>query len=318
MNRILDKVSRIGIVPVVKIDDLDDAAPLADALCKGGLPVAEVTFRTALAKDAMFAMKKARPDMILGAGTVLTTSQVDDAMEAGAEFIVSPGTNPRIVEYCQEKNIPVIPGCSTPSDIDVALEHGINTVKFFPAEALGGLKMIKALSGPYVDLKFMPTGGINESNICDYLANERIVACGGTWMIDAKLIKEKRFDKIEELTRSAVKKMLGLELDHVGVNASKDTDYDIAKEFAKLLGSGVKETEVSTFAGTTVEVMKKGRGTHGHIAYRVNNTDRAVRYFESQGYEFLEESAQYDEKGKLKLIYFKDEIAGFAVHLIQK
>lgn len=176
MDAVLEKISRIGIVPVIRIDRPEDAEPLARALCEGGLPAAEVTFRTAHAKKAMQIIHEQFPQMILGAGTVLTKQQVDDAMEAGAQFIVSPGLNPEIVRYCQQKGILILPGTANASDIETALSLGLTTVKFFPAEPLGGLKMIKALAAPYVNVSFMPTGGIKESNVCEYLAYDRIVA----------------------------------------------------------------------------------------------------------------------------------------------
>ncbi|WP_302926133.1 bifunctional 4-hydroxy-2-oxoglutarate aldolase/2-dehydro-3-deoxy-phosphogluconate aldolase [Holdemania filiformis] len=316
MDAILEKISRIGIVPVIKIDRIEDAEPLAKALCEGGLPVAEVTFRTEHAKQAMQIINEKFPDMILGAGTVLTTRQVDDAIEAGAKFIVSPGLNPEIVRHCQSKNIMILPGCANASDIEAALSFGLTTVKFFPAEPLGGLKMIKALAAPYVNVNFMPTGGVKENNICDYLAYDRIVACGGTWMIDSKLIANGEFDKIKELTQNAVKTMLGLKLDHVGINATPSTSEGIANEMAGLLQCDVRATSKSFFAGETVEVMNEnGRGTHGHICYTVNSVDRAVRYFEARGYKFVEETKQFDAKGHLKFAYFEGEIGGFAIHL---
>lgn len=318
MSNVLEQISKIGIVPVIKVDNLEDAAPLAKALCEGGLPVAEVTFRTALAKEAMILMKKECPQMLLGAGTVLTKSQVDDALEAGAEFIVSPGLNPEVVRYCLEKGVTIVPGTANPSDIERALSLGLTTVKFFPAEPLGGLKMIKALAAPYVNVNFMPTGGIKENNVCEYLAYDRIVACGGTWMIDAKLIAEKQFDKIRELTQSAVKTMLGLKLEHVGINATEATMEDIANQFSELLNEETLIGNSSCFGGSTVEVMKNGRGERGHLCYSCNNVERAVRYFESRGYKFIEESKSYDAKGKLKLVYFDLEIGGFTIHLIQR
>ena len=316
MDAILEKISRIGIVPVIKIDRIEDAEPLARALCEGGLPVAEVTFRTEHARQAMQIINEKFPEMILGAGTVLTTKQVDDAIEAGAKFIVSPGLNPEIVRYCQSKNIMILPGCANASDIEAALSFGLTTVKFFPAEPLGGLKMIKALAAPYVNVNFMPTGGIKENNICEYLAYDRIVACGGTWMIDSKLIANGEFDKIKELTQNAVKTMLGLKLDHVGINATPSTSEGIANEMAGLLQCDVRATSKSFFAGETVEVMNEnGRGTHGHICYTVNSVYRAVSYFEARGYKFVEETKQFDARGHLKFAYFEGEIGGFAIHL---
>ena len=212
MNPVLKKIQDTGIIPVVVINDAKDAEPLAKALIEGGLPCAEVTFRTDAAEESIRIMKEKFPELLLGAGTVLTTEQVDRAVAAGAEFIVSPGLNPRIVKYCVEKNIPITPGCANASDIEQALENGLEVVKFFPAEPAGGLKMIKALAAPYVGVKFMPTGGISASNVRDYLAYDRIIACGGSWMVSGDLVKAGEFDKIKELTAEAaaiVKEMRG-------------------------------------------------------------------------------------------------------------
>lgn len=204
MHEVLKKIQEIGIVPVVVLEDAKDAAPLAKALMDGGLPCAEVTFRTDAAEESIRIMSEQFPDMLVGAGTVLTTDQVDRAVAAGAKFIVSPGLNPRIVKYCVEKGILITPGCSNPSDIEQALENGLEVVKFFPAEAAGGLPMIKAMAAPYVGVKFMPTGGINAKNVRDYLAYNRVIACGGSWMVKGELVKEGKFDEIEKLTREAV------------------------------------------------------------------------------------------------------------------
>ena len=203
MNSVLEKIQEIGIVPVVVINDAKDAEKLAKALCDGGLPCAEVTFRTEAAQESIRIMTEKFPQMLVGAGTVLTTDQVDRAVDAGAKFIVSPGLNPRIVKYCVEKGILIIPGCANPSDIEQALEHGLDVVKFFPAEAAGGLKMIKAMAAPYAGVKFMPTGGINQTNVKEYLAYERILACGGSWMVNGSLVDAGEFDQIEALTREA-------------------------------------------------------------------------------------------------------------------
>ena len=203
MHETLKKIQEIGIVPVVVLEDAKDAAPLAQALCDGGLPCAEVTFRTAAAEECIRIMAEQFPDMLIGAGTVLTTDQVDRAVAAGAKFIVSPGLNPRIVKYCVEKGILITPGCTNPSDIEQALENGLEVVKFFPAEPAGGLKMIKAMAAPYVGVKFMPTGGINAENVKDYLKYDRIIACGGSWMVSGALVKEGNFEKITELTKEA-------------------------------------------------------------------------------------------------------------------
>lgn len=204
MNEILEQIHELGIVPVVVLNDAKDAAPLAKALCDGGLPCAEVTFRTAAAEASIRIMTEQFPEMLVGAGTVLTKDQVDRAVSAGAKFIVSPGLNPEIVKYCVDKGILITPGCANPSDVEQALAYGLDVVKFFPAEPAGGLKMIKAMAAPYVGVKFMPTGGINQNNVREYLAYDRILACGGSWMVKGELVDAGEFDKIEELTREAV------------------------------------------------------------------------------------------------------------------
>ncbi len=321
MLPILETISKIGIVPVVKLDDAKDAAPLAEALCKGGIPCAEVTFRTGAAAAAIKIMTSTYPDMIVGAGTVLTTEQVDKAVEAGAKFIVSPGLNPKIVKYCVDTNIPITPGVNSPSEIETAIEFGLEVVKFFPAEQSGGIAKIKAMAAPYVNMKFMPTGGINAGNINSYLDFPKVIACGGSWMVPGDLISAGEFDKIEELTREAVKTMLGFELAHVGVNMGSEADaLKAAQRFAFIFGMPVKNGNSSVFAGSAVEYMKEPYlGKNGHIAIRTNYIERAVNYLSSVlGVEFDEASAKTDAKGKLKAIYMKEEIGGFAVHLVNK
>ena len=200
---IFEQFAKIGIIPVVVLDDPKDAAPLAKALCENGLPCAEVTFRTAAAEESIRIMAREFPNMLVGAGTVLTTDQVDRAVNAGAKFIVSPGLNPKIVQYCLDKSVPITPGTQTPSEMEQALELGLKVVKFFPAEPAGGLNMIKAVAAPYVDLKFMPTGGINAKNVRDYLGYNKIIACGGSWMVKKDLIAAGEWDKIGTMVREA-------------------------------------------------------------------------------------------------------------------
>lgn len=197
-------IKGFGVVPVVVLEDANDAKPLAEALIKGGLPVAEVTFRTAAAKESIRIMAESYPEMLVGAGTVLSVKQVDEAMEAGAKFIVTPGFDEEVVDYCLSKNIPVFPGVITPTEVTMAVKRGLEVVKFFPASQFGGLKTIKALSAPFGMVKFMPTGGIDASNISEYLSSDKIIACGGSWMVKGDLVKAKEFDKIEALTKEAV------------------------------------------------------------------------------------------------------------------
>ena len=199
-----DKIKSFGVIPVVVLENAEDAKPLAEALVKGGLPVAEVTFRTAAAKESIRIMTENYPEMLVGAGTVLSCKQVDEAVEAGAKFIVTPGFDEEVVDYCLSKDIPVFPGVITPTEVTMAVKKGLKVVKFCPASQFGGLKTIKALSAPFGMVKFMPTGGIDASNLSEYLSSDKIVACGGSWMVKGDLVKAKEFDKIEALTKEAV------------------------------------------------------------------------------------------------------------------
>jgi len=320
MKTVNQRLFETGLVPVIKITKTEDAVPLAEALCRGGLPVAEITFRTDCAAEAIAAISAAVPEMLVGAGTVLTPAQADAAVAAGAKFIVSPGLNPSVVRHCQKIGVPIIPGCANPSDLEAALELGLDTVKFFPAEAAGGLPMIKAMSAPYGSLKFMPTGGINADNMLSYFAFDKIIACGGSFMVKDDLIAEGNFAAIEELTRSAVLKMLGFELRHIGVNsASPEEALSIARRLELLFGMPVKEGRSSVFAGREFEMMKAvGRGTNGHVAIGVNSVERAEAYLSRLGVEFIDETRGYNAKGQETVVYLKEEIGGFAFHLVRK
>ena len=315
----LQRLSLAGIVPVIKVEDAADAVPLCRALAEGGLPVAEITFRTAAAPEAIANVSRELPHVLLGAGTVLTCEQVDRALAAGAKYIVSPGINPEVVRHCQQVGLPIVPGCANPTDIEVALGLGLKIVKFFPAEALGGLALIKALAGPYGDVSFVPTGGIGEKNLLEYLAFPKVAACGGSWMAPDAAVKAKDWAAIRALTASAIQLMLGFELAHVGVNCDgPEFAGSVADAFAGLLGWQVKEGNSSVFVGTGLEIMKsRGRGVNGHLAIRTNSVPRAKAYLEGKGYRFIEESAVI-KNGKTMAIYVEGEVGGFAVHLLQK
>jgi 2-dehydro-3-deoxyphosphogluconate aldolase/(4S)-4-hydroxy-2-oxoglutarate aldolase len=203
MTTTFEKTLKMKIIPVVAIHEADLADALAEALLEGGLPCAEITFRTQAAAEAIRRIAK-RGDILVGAGTVLTIEQVKLAMDAGATFIVAPGFNPKVVGYCLKHNIPMTPGVATPTDIEAALDLGMTILKYFPAEAFGGLNTLKAISAPYTNVKFIPTGGINARNIATYLAHPKVVACGGSWMVKSTFIANHRFDTITRLTREAV------------------------------------------------------------------------------------------------------------------
>ena len=289
----LEKLSLAGLVPVIAVNDADDAVPLCKALSDGGLPVAEITFRTAAAEEAIRRVHEAMPDVLLCAGTVLT--------------------------YCVEKDIPVCPGTANPSDVQIAIQYGLKAVKLFPAEAVGGLKLIKSMAPVYPDMKFMPTGGINENNMLDYLAFDKILCCGGSWMVPKDAVAAKDWQRITDLTRSAVDKMLGFEVRHIGLNCpDAESSMETAKKISALMGWPIKEGNSSNFVGTGYELMKKqGRGTNGHIAIGTNSVPRAKWHLEQRGFKFIEDSAVV-KNGKLIAIYLEDEIGGFAFHLVQK
>jgi 2-dehydro-3-deoxyphosphogluconate aldolase/(4S)-4-hydroxy-2-oxoglutarate aldolase len=319
MNEITNLIRNIGIIPVVKIDNPDYAVPLAKALLKGGIPIAEITFRTAFAKEAITRISKEVPQLLVGAGTVLTVKQVDDAIEAGARFIVSPGLSETTVLHCQQKNIPVFPGCSSASDLERAAALDLAVVKFFPAENIGGLGALKAYSGPFPMLKFIPTGGINENNLTDYLAFEKVIACGGSWMVPASLINAARFDEIEGLCRKAIVRMHGFTFAHLGINHDTQEEAQATvKAFSQFLFPVIRETADSLFVNEDIEVMRRpGRGRLGHIAYKVNDIERALYWLNSLGITVDHDAVFSDPKGTLA-VYLKEEIAGFAIHLLRK
>ena len=320
MHTVLEELGKIGIIPVIKIDDSGKAVPLAKALMAGNIPCAEVTFRTAQGEDAIRRINNEVPKILLGAGTVLKTEQVDKAVGAGAKFIVSPGFNPKVVSYCVGKGIPIIPGCSTPSDIEQALEMDLDTVKFFPAEQAGGLEYMKAVSAPYPSVYFIPTGGINAQNIAKYISFEKVLACGGSWMVSSELINAGEFDKITALCKEAQHNLLGFQAVHVGINAENDDNaMKTAINFSSLFGFQNKIGNSSIFSSDKIEIMKSPYlGKHGHIAIATNSVLRAMAFFERQDVEFHPDSLKKDSKGNLTSVYLKDEFGGFAVHLLQR
>ncbi len=319
MSDIIKIVERNGIVPVVVINDASKAVPLAKAFIDGGLDCVEVTFRTAAAADAIKAMCETFPDLTVGAGTVLSPEQAQKAIDAGSKFIVSPGLNPEVVKYCQSKNVPVLPGISSPTELELAMSLGLEVVKFFPAENIGGLPMIKSMSAPYGKMRFMPTGGISPKNVKDYISFEKIVACGGSWMCAGALIDADKFDEITKLCKEAIQLVHGFEIKHIGINCnSEDEAVKEADKIGGILDLATKVGNSSVFSGSIFEFMKSPYlGAKGHIAIGTNNIVRAKAYLESKGVKFNEESA-YLKNGKLMAIYFAEETAGFAIHLLQK
>ncbi len=322
-QKIMDaKLREMGLVPVVKIDNAADALPLADALIAGGLPCAEITFRTDAAAEAIRTIRENRPDMLVGAGTVLTLTQLENAVAAGAQFIVSPGLNPEIVKAALAKDLPVYPGCATPSEVEAAMGLGLDTVKFFPAEAAGGIPMLSSLAAPYGKIKFMPTGGIDASNLNKYLALPNVIACGGSFMVKGDWLKSGNWTAVKEATEQAVMTMLGLEMGHFAIMAQDRDDMAAsATALSKLLclSANINPDGRGAMVGGAFEVLNsQEEGLYPHAALLTNDPARAKAWFIRRGYSFREETCQYDEKGSLKVAYLDGEWCGIRLHLLKK
>ena len=320
INSLVDELENVGIVPVIKLDNVEDAEKLAKALRDGGINCAEVTFRAKGADEVIRRMTKAYPDMLVGAGTVLTCEQVDAAIKAGAKFCVAPGLNPKVVKHCLEKGVPFAPGLSSASEIEQALELGLDFAKFFPAEQAGGLAYIKAVCGPYTTMRFMPTGGVTADNLNTYLAYKKIVCCGGSWIVPPALLAVGDWAGITKLCREAIDKMLGFEMVHVGINCANPEEAEaVADEFENAFGFAKKVGNSSVFAASYMEMMKKPfRGKMGHIAIATNSVKRAAYQLKLRGYEVDEASVKYNAEGVMNVAYLKHEFGGFAVHLVLK
>lgn len=318
---VLSRIEKYGIIPVVKIEDTKQALPLAKALCDGELEAAEITFRTACAAEAIAIIREQYPDMLLGAGTVTTVNQVEAAVEAGADFIVSPCYVETVVTYCVEHNICVLPGCATPTEVQMAVEHGLTAVKFFPAEAAGGVTYLNSIGAVFKDMKFMPTGGVNPSNLQEYLRSPHVIACGGSWIVPGELLADGKYDEIRKLARDAVFQVLNFGFAHVGINCDTcregyENMFRLADTFDLILGN----TWSSSYVGKEVEITKqpfKVRGPHGHLGYFTDNLERAIFYLEKKGIEFNYDSVK-PYNGKMYVIYLKELLAGFAIHIEER
>ena len=315
---VLKRLAQSGVVPVVVLEDAKDAVPTAKAMLAGGIDVMEITFRTAAAADSIKAVAQECPDMVVGAGTVINLEQCKLAVECGAKFIVSPGYDEETVAWCCDNGIPVTPGCVTPTEIMMALKHGLKVLKFFPANVYGGLSAIKSLAGPFGGVKFIPTGGVNAQNLAEFISSPYIHAVGGSWICPKADIAAGNFDKITALCKEARKSLLGFEVAHIGINTpDADAAMDVCKAFNDAFDFNVKQGNSSNFASTGVEVMKTMfKGANGHIAIRTNMMIPAIAEMERRGYELDMDSVK--DKNNIKAVYFKNEIGGFAVHLLQK
>ncbi len=316
----LDQISKIGIIPVIKIEDEQQAVPLARALIDGGLPAAEITFRTKAAPHALSRIRDAFPDMLLCAGTVLSVDQAKLALDSGAKAIISPGLNPKVVSWCLEQNVCVIPGICTPSELEMALELGLKTVKFFPAEQSGGIAKIKAMSAPYAGVSFMPTGGIDLHNVNDYLSFQKVIACGGSFMVKDDLLRAGNFDEITHICRMAVDKMLDLKLAHIALKpTAAQSGQDIAETFAALLSVPVSIGKDSTFAGSAIEVLHTASDAAcAQIVFSTRSLSRAVYHLEKRGFHFKPVSTAPDTQKQPSCAVMDGGIAGFEIRLIEK
>lgn len=298
---ILDQLSLAGIIPVVKIEKVEQALPLAKALLQADLNAIEITFRTSAAAEVIRTINQHYPEMLIGAGTVLTRQQVDQAIEAGAQFIVTPGFNPDTVAYCIEKKIPIIPGCSSPTDIEAALSFDLTTVKFFPAEQLGGIATIKALSGPYSQVKFIATGGINASNFKEYLAVPKVAAIAGSWMVAPELLNNGQFDVIYDLSKQAIQAMLDFKIESISLSTQDPSEHNVLKEWTTCLNNQIEFQEKAINRGIiTISTPDVKRALHFLQRHQIDpRKDSQTATPSSAGIDF-------------------NSIAGFDIKLIQR
>ncbi len=318
MNAI-ERIKTTGLVPVVVIEDAGKAVDTANALLAGGIDVMEITLRTEAGLKAIEQVAKNCPDMLVGAGTVLSVEAAQKSKEAGAQFLVSPGLNHEVVKWACNNDITITPGCVTPGEIEAAMSYGLKTVKFFPADVYGGINALKALNGPYesAGINFIPTGGVNNDNLADYADKPYVAAIGGGWLCKPADINAGNYSGITENAKKAVEILLGFNFAHLGINEqSKENALDISEGFGRLFGFAVKVGNSSTFASSAIEITHGvGLGKNGHIAVKTNSIHRAIAYLERQGITFDKSSAKYNN-GRLIAIYLEKEIGGFAIHLL--
>lgn len=312
-------ICRTGILPVLNVRDPALAEPLAQTLLQAGIQAIELLLRNENALSILSAMKKNHPEMAVGAGTVLTLEQAQQAVAAGADFLVCPGYVSHIVDWCIGHNVPIVPGCTTAAEIQTAYAAGLRTVKFFPSELLGGVAILRQYASVFSGMKFIPTNGITMENIGSYLAEPSVAACGGSFMAPAKVLNAGDFSQVRALCARAISISLNLSVAHIGINAADEADaLETAKALCALLQLPCIPKDRSIFAGDVVEVMKQpGRGSRGHIGLRTSNVDRAVAFLHAKGVDFAQETAGYGPDGSLQYIYLEKEIAGFAIHLVK-
>ncbi len=315
----LEFIEGRGIVPVINIEKKQHAIPLAQALIDGGIPLIEVTLRNDTSLESIASIRKAFPHITIAAGTVLSSAAAKEAEAAGADIIVTPGFQRKTVEYCLEEGIPIIPGCVTATEIAEAADMGLKCLKFFPAEQSGGVKALELLGGPFPEMKFIPTGGLNFHNLSGYLSCRKVMACGGSYMADAATVRKEEWETITANCRRAVEMSLGFQLAHIGINhADEEAAVRTAEAFGRILKIPVVQKNSSIFSGTWIESMKQMYiGEKGHIGIHTHSILRTMNYLQELGIAFREEGRKYDKSGNLSCVYMKEEIAGFGIHFIQ-
>jgi 2-dehydro-3-deoxyphosphogluconate aldolase/(4S)-4-hydroxy-2-oxoglutarate aldolase len=318
MTELLQKIRNIGIVPVVKLNEAKNAQRLALALIKGRIPCAEITFRTAAAEESIRILSGELPEMLVGAGTVISVEFAKKAIDAGARFIVSPGFNPAVVDYCLSRGVAILPGVNNPSDIEAAMGKGLEVLKFFPAEASGGVAMLDSLAGPFPQIQFMPTGGVGPGNLADYIRRPNVLAVGGSWMVQSGMIDSGDWDGVERLCAEATLALQGFSFAHLGIN---QVDSAAAAESAALFagfGLAPKDGASSVFAGANIEIMKAPfRGAHGHVGFKTWDIERALTYLEPLGFKPVE-TTRKTANGATTAVYLDRETGGFAIHLVRE
>ena len=318
---LLERIKKIGLIPVVAFENADQAVPAARAMREANLDIIEITMRTAAGIDSIKNVKAQYPDMIIGAGTVLTLDKAKESVDAGAQFVVMPGYQEDIVAWCVENGVACFPGCVTPAEIQLALQKGLKVLKFFPADVYGGIKALSALNGPFgpYGVSYIPTGGVDLKNLAEYVQAPFIAAVGGSFLCSSKQLKDGDYAGITKSVAASIDILLGFELGHVGFNTqSPDESEAITKTLVDAFHFPYLPGNSANFAGVAVEVVKSvGLGDYGHVAIKTNNIDRAVYYLEKRGFAVDPSTTKYKD-GKTTAVYLKDQIGGYAFHLLQK
>ncbi len=318
-TQILDEIAKIGMIPVLSIDKEERALPLAQALKKGGLPLMEVMFRTDAAAGSIRRISEQMPDFLVGAGTVLTVEQARQAVACGAKFLVSPGFNPEVCKAAIELNVPIVPGCTSPTEVEAARVLGLHVLKFFPAVENGGVSAMRLLSGPYPDVSFVPTGDLTRALCSEYLAFGKVAAAGGDFMLSYDDIHSDNYEKIASDVQDTILGYLNFHIAHMGMNANdKDSALSLSGRLASALHLNVCAGNKSAFAGKLFEVMYEPfYHEKGHVAIGTFDATRAYYYLKRCGMEFYEDTVSRDAAGRIIAAYMKEDFAGFALHLLQ-